>query len=194
MADYKTNTTNNLPEKRVEKAVTTTAITKKKSTVQRLSEEFISDDAKNIKSYVFGDVLIPALKKAISDIVTNSIDMLLYGDSRPNQPKTTASKISYRNYWDDRRTVNEPRTVSSYSYNYEDVVLATKGEAVEVLDRMDELIAAYGVVRVADLYDLVGKPGNYTDNRYGWINIKNASIIRVREGYMIKMPRVTVVD
>lgn len=37
---------------------------------------FISEDAGNIKSYVVLDVLVPAIKKAIADIVTGGIDML----------------------------------------------------------------------------------------------------------------------
>jgi hypothetical protein len=51
------------------------------------------------------------------------------------------------------------------------------------------LIDTYGIVSVADFYDLVGITGNYTDNKYGWNNIHSASIVRVREGYMIKLPR-----
>ena len=60
--------------------------------------------------------------------------------------------------------------------------------------RMDELVESYGVVRVADLYDLVGLTGNFTDNKYGWTNVKNAQIVRVRDGYMIKMPRALPID
>ena len=59
---------------------------------------------------------------------------------------------------------------------------------------LDELIETYGLVRVADLYDLVGITGNYTDNKYGWMNIRNAEIMRVRDGYMIKMPRAVPID
>ena len=36
---------------------------------------------------------------------------------------------------------------------------------------------------------LVGVSGNYTDNKYGWTDIRNASVIRVRDGYMIKLPK-----
>ena len=61
--------------------------------------------------------------------------------------------------------------------------------AEDVLERMDELIATYQVVSVADFYDLVGVSGNYTDNKYGWTDIRNASVIRVRDGYMIKLPK-----
>ena len=54
---------------------------------------------------------------------------------------------------------------------------------------MDEIMEEYEIVRVADLYDLVGVTGEHTDNKYGWTNIRNAEIERVRDGYRIKMPR-----
>ena len=71
----------------------------------------------------------------------------------------------------------------------DDIILESRGEAEDVLERMDELIATYQLVSVADFYDLVGVSGNYTDNKYGWTDIRNASVIRVRDGYMIKLPK-----
>ena len=54
---------------------------------------------------------------------------------------------------------------------------------------------AYGLVRVADFYDLVGVTGNYTDNKYGWTNIRSAEIVRLRDGgYVIKLPRAMQID
>ena len=90
--------------------------------------------------------------------------------------------------------MNERQAIMAGSYSYDDIILSTRGEAEDVLSRMDELIETYGLVRVADLYDLVGITGNYTDNKYGWMNIRNAEIMRVRDGYMIKMPRAVPID
>ena len=87
----------------------------------------------------------------------------------------------------DERSYSRSRTASGYSYD--DIIVETRGEAEAVLSRMDEMMEEYEVVRVADLYDLVGITGDYTDNRYGWTNIRNAEIVRVRDGYTIKMPR-----
>ena len=183
-------------EKKVEKVVSGTVITRKKSGVRKLADEFISEDAKNIKSYVIGDVLIPSAKKAIADIVTNVIDMILYGGSRGGSKRSNADRVSYRNYY-DRDNYSSARTASasSYSrYSYDDIILSTRGEAEDVLLRMDELMDTYGLVRVADLYDLVGITGDYTDNKYGWTNIRSAEVVRVRDGYMIKMPRAVAID
>ena len=54
---------------------------------------------------------------------------------------------------------------------------------------MDELIETYGSVSVADMYDLVGISCEYTDNKYGWKNIRTAEPVHVRDGYMLKLPR-----
>ena len=181
-------------EHKVEKVVTGKVITKKKNGLQKFADEFISEDAKNIKSYVFGEVLIPAIKKAISDIVTDGIDMILYGGSGRGSRRSTADKVSYRNYYDKRDSRSDRTYDYNTSYSYDDIILGSRGEAEDVLSRMDELMDTYGLVRVADLYDLVGISGNYTDNKYGWTNIRNAQIVHVRDGYMIKMPRAIPID
>lgn len=84
--------------------------------------------------------------------------------------------------------LNSRRSVRA-SYDFDDVVFDTRGEADEVLSSMDELMDRYGVVSVADMYDLCGMTCNYTDNKYGWKSLARADISRVRDGYMIKLPK-----
>ena len=175
--------------KKVEKVVHGRVRTKPKSGVSKITDIFISEDAANVKSYIVMDVLVPAVKKAISDIVRDGIDMILYGESRGRKSSSASGYVSYRDYSrsDDRDRFRDSRSRSSYAHD--DIVLDSRGEAEEVLTRMDELIDTYGNVSVADLYDLVGKSSEYTDNKYGWTNIRNAEPIRVRDGYMLKLPK-----
>lgn len=179
------------PEKKVEKVIKGTAKTKKKTEISKFKDVFIAEDAKNVKSYIVMDVLIPAAKKAVSDIVTNGIDMILYGETGRTKKRTASSGVSYRDYYsrkddrDYRSTTNRSRT----GYSYDDIVLETRGEAEEVLTRMDEIMELYGLVTVADLHDLVGITGNYTDQKYGWTNIRSAEAVRVRDGYLLKLPK-----
>lgn len=181
---------NSEEKKRVEKVVNGVVKSKKKSEIQKFADIFISEDVSNVKSYIFVDVLIPAIKKAIKDVVTNGIDMLLYGETGHSKNGSAASKVSYRSYYDrdtDRRSYSSNRTRTGY--DYDDIILDNRGEAEEVLSRMDELIATYGLVSVADFYDLVGVTSNYTDNKYGWTDIRNATVVRMRDGYAIKLPK-----
>lgn len=177
-------------EKRVDKVVHGKVKTQKNNK-RKLADLFISEDAGNVKNYIFLDVIIPAVKKAIYDLVVGALDMSLYGGRGGSGKRSTADRVSYRDYNSvsrrDTRSYESARTTSGYSYD--DIVLETRGEAEAVLSRMDEIMEEYEIVRVADLYDLVGITGEHTDNKYGWTNIRNAKIVRVRDGWKIEMPR-----
>lgn len=183
-------------DKKVEKIVQGKVKTKKKSEVRKFADVFISEDAANVKSYILMDVLIPAFKKAVSDIVTNGIDMILYGELGRNKRNSTSSKVSYRSYYerenDRRRDYSSSRIRNGY--NYDDIVLESRGEAEDVLDNIEDIISRYGMASVADLYELVGITGNHTDFKYGWTDIRNASIVHIRDGYLIKMPKALPLD
>lgn len=176
-------------EKRAEKVVQG-RVTVKKNEMRRLTDVFISEDVSKVKDYIIHDVLIPTFKETIYNIVVNSLDISLFGGRGSGSKRSVADRVSFRDYngvsRKDDRTCST-RTNSGYSYD--DITLSTRGEAEAVLSRMDEIMEEYDVVRVADLYDLVGVTGEHTDNKYGWTNIRNAEVIRVRNGYRIKMPR-----
>ena len=177
-------------EKKVEKVISGTAKSKKKNEIQKFADVFISEDVNNVKSYILLDVLIPAIKKAVSDIVTNGINMILYGESEKTKKNSTSSKISYRSYYDNDRKYSYNSSAVKRGYSYDDIILDNRGEAEDVLARIDELVATYGIASVADLYDLVGISGNYTDNKYGWTDVRSATVVRTRDGYLIKLPKV----
>ena len=182
---------------KLEKVISGTAKVKPKSKTRKFADVFISEDASNVKNYIFSDVLIPAVKKLVSDIVKDGIEMILYGGTSGRDRRSNGSRASYVSYdrFSDRRDTRRDDYRARNGYGYDDVTLDTRSEAEEVLTRMDELIDMYGMVRVADLYDLVGISGNYTDNKYGWTNIRNASVVRDRDGgYRLKLPRALPID
>lgn len=200
MDDYKPNSYKSKekrPEdKKLEKVVSGAAKVKKKSEARKLTDIFISEDVTNVKSYVFFDVLVPAIKKAIDDIVSDGIHMILYGGKgRRNDNRPSGSKVSYnRMYDDDRREVRSGSSAGS-RFDYDNIIFDSRGDAESVLMAMEEVINLYGVVRVADLYDLADvTTSNYAANRYGWDNIRNADVVRVRDGWMIKLPRPYPID
>lgn len=189
---HKSKEANKEKEKKVERVVTGEVRRKKKSEIRKFTDVFVSEDVSNVKSYILMDVLVPAIKKAVSDIVTNGIDMILYGETGRSQKRSSgASKVSYRSYYDkerDRRDYGPSRARTGY--DFDECILDNRGEADEVLSQMDDLIDRYGTVSVADYYELIGIRGNYTDNNYGWTNIRSATVVRARDGgYVIKLPR-----
>jgi hypothetical protein len=183
-------------EKKMERVVTGPVKTKKKGELAKFADIFISEDIKNVKSYVFMDVLVPAIKKAISDIVTDGIDMILYGSTGGRKSRGNASKIAYTNFYDRKNDRRNDSGRGRASYSYDDISIESRGEAEEVLDRMCEAVETYGVVSVADFYELVGVQHSYTDNKYGWtkVTFRNVGIKRARDGYQLDLPRAIPID
>lgn len=186
-----------LGKKKVDKVVSGNVRTQKKTKATKLADIFIADDMDSVGKYIFSEVLIPSLKKTLADAVKTGIDKLLYGDGAADisASRTPASKISYSNYYTNnssiRRDVVSP---SEETYDYNNIILASRGDAEAVLMGMDDIIAKYEIVSVADLYDLVGITGKYTDYKYGWSDIRSARIERVRDGYRIRMPKALPLD
>lgn len=183
---------NSTEKEKVQKVITGKAKTKKKGELRKFKDVFISEDVSNVKSYIFMDVLIPAAKKAISDIVSNGIDMILYGESGGRKKGTGASYVSYRDY--STKSSGHSSTRARSAFDYDEIILDSRRDAEDILDRMGEILETYGVVSVADMYDLAGISCDFTYNRYGWTSIRNGEVIRVRDGYIIKMPRAMAID
>ena len=117
MEEYKPNShrskeerKESIPEKHVEKVISGTVKPKKKSEMQKFADVFISEDVNNVKSYIVMDVLVPAIKKAISDIVTNGIDMILYGEAGKSKKNSTHEHCVFAEYLNsaDSSYLNRP--------------------------------------------------------------------------------------
>ena len=180
-------------KKKVNKVIKGKVKTKKKSEMRKAVDNFISEDVSNIKTYIVQDVIIPTIKDTIWNAITNSLEMVLFPGGKK---RSRGSKISYTNYYDrDRR--DDRRSVSSRAvsrFDYDDIIFESRGEADAVLVQMEEVIDCYDAVSVSDLYDMVGETAPHTANRYGWTNLRNAEPVRVRDGYILKLPKALPLD
>lgn len=201
MAEYRSNSDKSrekqinkpVPEKKIEKVVQGEVRSKKKSGLQKITDAFVPDDVANVKSYIIEDIVVPAAK----EILLDSVKAILGINSKNGNKQPPASRESYRQYYnnDSRRNYSGGGNRSRNSYDFDDIIIDNRGEAEEVLDRMEEIIATYDLVSVADFYELVGVPSNYTDNKYGWSNLRNAYVERLRDGgYIIKLPKAFQLD
>ena len=77
---------------------------------------------------------------------------------------------------------------------WDDLIFGNREDADEVLSTLNDLLNRYPSVSIADLKDLVGITGRYTDNKYGWTDIRQAYIERTRDGYILRMPKAIPLD
>lgn len=179
-------------EKRVEKVITGNVKVKKKSA---LAGMIISEDASSVKDYVLKEVIVPSLKKLASEMVTSFVDGVLFGGQRDRgERRPNASYVSYNRYSDrgDRRSYES--SPARINHTYEDFVFDSRAEAEYVLSQMHGALKTYGMLTIADLYDMVGESCDYTYQDYGWTNLRNAEVVRVRSGYSIKLPKALPID
>lgn len=183
-------------EKKVEKVIQGNVVTRKKPLGKKFSENFLGDDIQNVRGYIIFDVIIPAIKETISNVVSNGVEMLLFGEPKATKAnKKNGTYVSYSSYYNksDRRPSSSSQRGGRHDFR--DIILETRGEAEEVLSNLVDLVYDYGSASVADLYDLVGITGNFTDNKYGWNDLAGASVSRARGGgYIIDLPKVVLLD
>lgn len=72
---------------------------------------------------------------------------------------------------------------------YEEIILKTEKDAKDVLEHLKEIKENYGVVTVADLYDLAGLAAEYQHTKHGWISVEKFSIVPMTHGFMISTPK-----
>lgn len=167
----------------------------KKNNSGKIKELFVATDASDVKNYVIHDIIIPTIKKALYDILVNGAGLTLFGDAKGDK-RSPGSTVSYVKYYDDRDRYSRYDYSPSYSrsrsgYGYNDVVVDTRAEAEELLDRMMELVNGYGIASILDLYDMAGLKTYPADDDYVWTrsSIREAQIVRDRDGWRLKMPR-----
>lgn len=172
-----------------EKKVIAKAKVHKKSAIKEALRTFFAQDLPEIAEHLVIDVAIPAAKNAITDMVTQGIQQLLYGEVDPRRRSTsgyTSYSSSSRPYRGrpERREPRQPKPT-----NVEDLVFDTRGDAVDVIEFIAEQIEEYGQVSVADLMSSVGIQPRYTDERWGWTTTDAFEIRQIREGWLVSADR-----
>jgi hypothetical protein len=172
------------------KVISGVAKTRKKSEIRKWTDVFLAEDIPQVKEYVIKDVLGPAIRKGIWDIITGGLDLILFGGTGRGGGRTTSggSKISYRNYY-DQKDDRGPSARARNRIDYDDIEFESRGDAEVVLEKMDAMLERYNEVSLAAMYESAGLTCPYTYNKYGWRNLRNAEVIRGRDGmYIIKLP------
>lgn len=185
-----------LTQKEITKVTKGKVKTQEKSALRKFGEAFIEDDAQDIKAYVISDVIVPAIKNLIFDSIIGSIEMALFGTaSRSNRRyggrnETTSYNSYYKSSNHSSRRADDSR--SRDRCDYQSVVFEERADADEVLDTLQNLIEDYDQATIGDFYDAAGitPDGNFAKNEeYGWTDLSHATIKRVRDGYIISLPR-----
>lgn len=183
------------PEKKlVRKSIRGRATIKKKSWAQSIAQAFIGDDSQNVVSYILNDVLLPAAKNTIQEMVQSGIEMLLFGETKPHNRSRGREKdrsiVSYGKFYKDRDDREENRTrYTRDKFDLSDIYFKDHSDAEDVLTGLCDLLEEYEQVTVADYFDLAGIEGaTWAHNKWGWENLRKGYCTHTRHGYAIVLP------
>lgn len=211
MPEFPSNSKSKQPQpaagdKVVEQVVTSEAASRKKPLGRRLREIFIGGDSKSVWNYVIADVLIPQAKDMLVEAVGTGIERMIYGDNRPrrtggSRPHVGPGPTNYTRYADRGNNpigrygvANREPNASLRTQSIDDILLATRVEADAVLERMYDILENYDSVSVADLHGLIGWSSTHMDQKWGWTELHGADVRRVRDGYILVLPKTVSLD
>jgi hypothetical protein len=178
----------------ITKIVEGKVISRKQPWWQRLSRTMLAEDAGNVGEYILTDVVIPATKNLIVDMVGQSIERVLFGTSRGRIRRSPLGaslreQVNYSRFSTEREPIRRPLSREARArHDFNEIVLENRTEAIEVVEALVDRIARYGAVTVADLYDYVGTTGSYADQRWGWTDLTTADVRQVPGGFLLDLP------
>jgi hypothetical protein len=171
-------------------------VRRKRSLRKQFSETFVAGDLRTAMQYVMFDVLLPAAKDMIVDAGSSGIEKLIFGESRRRGATTpqagATGYVSYNRIAMGPSRMPSPARVMSRRartrHDFDEIILDSRTEAEEVIDRLFDLVSRYETASVADLYELVGISSTHTDHKWGWTDVRGAGVSRVRDGYLLDLP------
>lgn len=184
-------------EKDITRVTSGETVRRRKPLRKQFSETFIAGDMRSAMRYVMFDVLLPAAKDMIVDAGSSGIEKLIFGDARKRGATTPQSGptgyVSYNRIamGAASRLASPQRVMSRRArsrHDFDEIILDSRTEAEEVIDRLFDLVSRYETATVADLYELVGLASTHADHKWGWTDIRGAGVSRVRDGYLLDLP------
>lgn len=194
MEDFKGNSHASKEIEKIEPIVTNTSV-KKQSELSKFGKSIISEDVTSVRKKLTSDVLVPGIKKLLTDIGTNFINWIVYGvKSSPNN-KTNINglnRISYSSMYD--KPLNVSTAPKATLFTLDEIYFENRGDAELVLLKMKERISRYGMVSAGDFYQMVQQSYVFTAEKYGWRDLSEAVIIRKGEQYVISFPKIVPLE
>lgn len=183
----------------------------------RASVLFFGDDGlRGVTDHLVRDIFIQSIQTTISDVATNTIHTIsdvattsikraIFGESYDDRRRNSNDYwYGSRRYVDNRMSSSRGRGYVDYSRqseralhhkseNLSNVVRVIEfdsaNDANEVLSYMIDSVDQYGLVTVADFYELSDVASKFTDHQFGWTNLDGVRVVPIRGGgFYISFP------
>lgn len=186
------------PEKKVKEAVVTGVVQVQRPATRRFFDFLFAESPKALGKKITSEVIVPRLKAGFEEAANSFLAGMLWGGAG-NRPMSNivqgtvlrAGQVNYQAMSQQGNSLLQARQAAPQraAGSYEDLVTPTQQAAETLLANMYQLLNQYRVVAVGDLNDLAGITSQPSDNAYGWTSLEGARISKVRDGFLLELPR-----
>lgn len=186
------------PRAKVEQVTSAETVRRKRGLGHKFKDAFFGGDARGAADHVVFDVLIPSAKEMLFESFEEGLRAMIFGENHRQHRKapstTQPGRVAYNGYSSPTAATRstEPRMLSRRArarHDFDDLVIPSRQEAEEVIDRMFEWLSRYGSVSVADLYEMTGIASTHTDMKWGWTDLRGSKAMRMRQGgFLLDLP------
>lgn len=183
--------------RKIERVVEVDIVRRKPSLGKRIRDAFLGGSDRSLLEFVAQDVIIPSIQNMAYESVVQGAGRAFFGESgagraRPGDPRR-AGGVNYAAI--SRATAASRDAQAGLSrrarqqHIFDEIILPTKGDADTVLEGLYGILEEYDTVSVSDLYELIGESGQFTDRNWGWTDLFGSNVRRVRDGWLLELPR-----
>lgn len=170
----------------------TTGGRKKRGLGRQFRGAFFGGTGRDAAEHAVTDVIVPGIRDMLYDALQSGLDRLIYGERASGRSTRSSSIVSqnlghfsYDSITKPTKATQQHRTLSQASrarHDLAELIIPSKEEANDVIDRMFDILSQSGDVTVADLYTLTGVRPDHTDTKWGWYSLKGSRAVRRRQG------------
>jgi hypothetical protein len=186
------------PREKLQPVTSAETVRRKEGLGHKFKKTFFSGSGKEALGSMVEDVVIPSIRDTLYDALQNGLDHLIYGERASRKPRSSSiisqgmGHVAYNAISSPVKSPTQQRALSRTArarHSLEELVIPSRQEANEVLDRMYDLLSRDGEVRVAHLYELTGVRVEHTDWKFGWTSLKGSKPTPLRQGgYLLDLP------
>lgn len=169
---------------------------------KRFFDYLFAESPKDLARKVGRDVIVPRVKAGFEQAFNEFLSGMLWGNGMNRPPSNIVpgavirgGGINYQGISSQPSSMTQARQAitNQSSGNYQDLILPSQEYAEVLLANLIDLLNQYRVVAVADLYELAGQSPAISDNSYGWTSLDTARISKVRDGFLLELPRPSLI-
>lgn len=176
-----------------------TVIQKKPNIFKRTARSMVADDMQNVGDFVVTDILAPALRNLLYDVIVGGAGRTIFGQAQARRPGVNPGlfgtaqnlKTAYHNASSPQGPPPQQGMTKQAQarFDFSEVSLTDHSEAIYIIELLKQRTAEFGTASVADFYDLLGHTGASTDRNWGWTDLSMAKVHQNRSGFIFDLPQ-----